>query len=342
MKFFSRQACVLLGAAPVIWLAGARDAAPGEKSPSLCKGELKSSSENIADGIDLISESCSSPLYKAFIAKVSLQGASHEIITTPAKLHYSELSVFAQETGSILATNGGFFSPDHGGWFMSFGKETGKFVDDENSSVLAFGKNENGKIRVKIFPPEHVMPKGGGAPAWIVHGLTGMPILVKDGKVNTVYPPDDLVKFKKGEGDATTLNGLWIVNHPRTAVGISKDESWMMLVVVDGRQKEWSRGMRIEQLARFMQEHDAWNAINLDGGCSSAMWVKAKSGIVNSQCIQHGKIRKTAEHIGVVPLKKQGKSAGLSKLLARLLQPSHPSVPVHGLVSRLLSWLKPI
>lgn len=190
MKIVSnpRVASSALGAALLIWLAAAPDAARGEGTPSLCKSGFKTSTENVADGVDLVSESCDSPLYKAFIAKISLKGAKHEIITTPVKLHYSELATFAQETGSVLATNGGFFGPEHGGWFMSFGKESGKFTDDENTSVLAFGKNEGGKIRVEIFPPEHVMPKGGGAPSWIVHGLTGMPILVKNGVINTVYP----------------------------------------------------------------------------------------------------------------------------------------------------------
>jgi|GEM_PF-5914597 len=296
-----------------------------EEKSSVCREGFKRTQERIWQGIEIFYESCEKPLYKAFVAKIEIKGVDYELITTPSKLIYSELSTFATSTNCIIATNGGFFGPEHGGWFMSFGKETGKFIDDENTSVVAFGKNVDGNIKVEIFPPEHVMPKGGGAPDWIFHGVTGMPLLVKEGKINTIYPPDDLVKFKKGEGDASTLNSLWVTRHPRTAIGISKDNSWMLLAVVDGRQKDWSRGMKIDELSHLIYDYGVWNALNLDGGCSSAMWVSTKNAVINSQCIQHGKVRKTAGHIGVVPLKK--KVSKLSKLLS-ILFPSHFSIRI--------------
>ena len=57
----------------------------------------------------------------------------------------------------------------------------------------------------------------------------------------------------------------------RTAVGIDHDGNQLLLVVVDGLQPGYSVGMSIPELARFMIECGADDAINLDGGDSSTM-----------------------------------------------------------------------
>jgi hypothetical protein len=59
--------------------------------------------------------------------------------------------------------------------------------------------------------------------------------------------------------------------HPRSAAGITKDGS-LILMVVDGRQPE-SRGVSLAELATLMQEAGAVQAINLDGGGSSTLVV---------------------------------------------------------------------
>ncbi|WP_257348515.1 phosphodiester glycosidase family protein [Pseudalkalibacillus decolorationis] len=75
------------------------------------------------------------------------------------------------------------------------------------------------------------------------------------------------VQLVKDGEISTTDNGD---RHPRTAVGFSKDGKQMILVTVDGRQKD-SRGMTMLELAHLMQENGAWNALNLDGGGSSTL-----------------------------------------------------------------------
>jgi exopolysaccharide biosynthesis protein len=59
---------------------------------------------------------------------------------------------------------------------------------------------------------------------------------------------------------------------PRTALGVTKD-GHILLVVVDGRQPEHSIGMTLTELAGFMKELGAIQAMNLDGGGSSEMTV---------------------------------------------------------------------
>lgn len=59
--------------------------------------------------------------------------------------------------------------------------------------------------------------------------------------------------------------------HPRTAAGIRKNGD-LILCVVDGRQLE-SRGVDLNELARIMLDLGCAEAINLDGGGSSALVV---------------------------------------------------------------------
>lgn len=73
--------------------------------------------------------------------------------------------------------------------------------------------------------------------------------------------------------------------NPRTAVGITigcSDEDPLtpcryILVTVDGRQPGWSTGLRFPDLGRLLLELGAWNAVNLDGGGSTTMWVRRRN-----------------------------------------------------------------
>lgn len=85
----------------------------------------------------------------------------------------------------------------------------------------------------------------------------GGPILVKDGKVAV-------------DGDAEGFKADFTAKrHPRTAVGVTSDGD-MWFVVVDGRQ-ETSDGMTLDELATLMAGLGCRDAVNLDGGGSSAM-----------------------------------------------------------------------
>lgn len=59
--------------------------------------------------------------------------------------------------------------------------------------------------------------------------------------------------------------------HPRTAIGLDASGRYLLLVVIDGRRKDYSEGVTLYELAEFMQSHGCANAINLDGGGSSIM-----------------------------------------------------------------------
>lgn len=112
------------------------------------------------------------------------------------------------------------------------------------------------------------------------HIISGGPYLLKDG---TVFV------------DATSqkLNSITGRN-PRTAIGYTK-ENVMLMVTVDGR-KEGSSGVTLKELANLMQDLGCYEAINLDGGSSTVMYVDGKtytgSNLKNSASINNALIVK--------------------------------------------------
>ena len=63
--------------------------------------------------------------------------------------------------------------------------------------------------------------------------------------------------------------------NPRTLAGVRADGT-LLLVTVDGRAPGWSVGMTLREAARLMLSLGARNALNLDGGGSSAMTVRGE------------------------------------------------------------------
>lgn len=109
-------------------------------------------------------------------------------------------------------------------------------------------------------------------PEWknVKHIISGGPYLVKN---NEVFVDVSAQKLKSITG-----------KNPRSAVGYTKDGN-LILVVVDGREGK-SVGMTLTQLASFMHSLGCENAINLDGGGSSVMYVNGE--IVNNPKIYGG------------------------------------------------------
>ncbi|MDI9604807.1 MAG: phosphodiester glycosidase family protein [Bacteroidota bacterium] len=69
------------------------------------------------------------------------------------------------------------------------------------------------------------------------------------------------------------VTNTWNEVHPRTAVGYSKDGKRVYLMVVDGRQNNYSVGATTGHLGDILKSLGAYTGVNLDGGGSSAMVV---------------------------------------------------------------------
>ena len=70
--------------------------------------------------------------------------------------------------------------------------------------------------------------------------------------------------------------------HNRTALGLKRDGT-IILLVADGRAKDQCSGLSIPELTRIMRWLGCAEAVNLDGGGSTTMYIKGRGeeGIVN-------------------------------------------------------------
>lgn len=90
--------------------------------------------------------------------------------------------------------------------------------------------------------------------------------------------------------------------HPRTAIAKLKDGK-LLMITVDGRS-ESSGGMSLPQLAEFLLEQGATDAMNLDGGGSTTMFLNGE--IKNHPSDKEGE-RSVSDAILVFPRKRQNK-----------------------------------
>ncbi len=97
----------------------------------------------------------------------------------------------------------------------------------------------------------------------VTEAVGGFPQLVEGGE-----PVRDL-----GTAERTSFGAT---RHPRTAVGYDPRSGRLWLAVVDGRQSSYSVGMSLPELAELMRALGATEALNLDGGSSSAMVVEGR------------------------------------------------------------------
>jgi exopolysaccharide biosynthesis protein len=119
----------------------------------------------------------------------------------------------------------------------------------------------------------------GGLAPWMTEAVSGHPTLVAGGV------------RRDNNGDA----GLCAQRHPRTALGLTRDRRTLIMAVVDGRTTG-RIGMTCDELTNLLLEHGAHDAVNLDGGGSSALWMAGR-GVLNRP--SDGSLRRAGNHLGV-------------------------------------------
>lgn len=186
------------------------------------------------------------------------------------------------------------------------------------------GRGDTARYRVESTPGrEHAAPASEGTAVVVARG-DALPV------VERLRPGDRVeivTKLVPDRGPLRTVVGGWprIVDagrnialaadsvegtvprfsrarHPRSALGISRDSATLYLVAVDGR-RQTSVGMTLEELADAMIALGAYEAMNLDGGGSTALVVR--DSIVNEPSDANGErpvgnvvaiTRRTAAH----------------------------------------------
>ena len=212
------------------------------------------------------------------------------LLSDDASDNRETVSSFASDSAVCVAVNGGYFSMDrtpaqHGGLLVADGvvraPATRRVLRDSIAYEVAraaIGFTQGGSVQVRwattrndtVFSWRHPPSHRPGVPdqpldytqseRWnVLHAISAGPMLVVDGQVHVAV--DEEVFF-----------GSSIPNtHPRTAAG-QTDDGALILLVVDGRQPE-SRGVNLQELAEIMRDLGAVQALNLDGGGSTALVV---------------------------------------------------------------------
>jgi hypothetical protein len=102
------------------------------------------------------------------------------------------------------------------------------------------------------------------------------------------------------DNDGRPINRL---AHPRSVVGVTRDGAYVVMMVIDGRQPGYSEGATTIETVQWLRKLDVTDALNLDGGGSTALVIEGPDGQpvpLNRPCgPPAGGQRRVANHLGV-------------------------------------------
>ena len=183
----------------------------------------------------------------------------------------------------MLSTHTIVYTPDWGEFSPPCPKY-GKQITVSNGKLLrtSYGSSQIPKDGFVVVGPEKTIDTIVKAkrftlnikmnPDWknVNHIISGGPYLIKNGDIYVDMSAQKL----------SAIGG----RNPRTAIGYTRDNHLIMLTA-DGREGS-SIGLTLMELASLMKEFGCVNAMNLDGGGSTVMYVKGQ--VVNKPAVQGG------------------------------------------------------
>jgi exopolysaccharide biosynthesis protein len=239
----------------------------------------------LASGLSGLHIKIETPRLEAWALRIELLTPNLKIIMNNAEsgknvLKSIKVSSFLREYGCLAVINAGPFAPSSD----KEGEErrlTGVFVS--NGTLVSMPAERFGAFVVcKNSGAAIVSQASMESLDNILWAVGGFDIILKDGKL--------LAPAKK------------TARHPRSAIGLGSDGKTLFLLVIDGRSV-LSTGATETETAEFLLKLGAKNALNLDGGGSTALALKTELGpaLLNRPAhgIFHGE-RAVASCIGIV------------------------------------------
>ena len=186
-------------------------------------------------------------------------------------------SRFGRENKALVALNGSFFDVEKGGsvaYLESEGKTHARNrkvgdkwakTDSLLNGAIVIGKN--GKLKIEKARTEAYYEKSNKEKSVLVSG----PLLLRKGRS---VPLENSEFVKK--------------RHPRSCLCKTK-EAHILFIAIDGRS-ELASGMNLKELQHFLVRLNCKDAINLDGGGSTTLWINDgnDSRIVNKPSDKEG------------------------------------------------------
>ena len=181
-----------------------------------------------------------------------------------------ETSRMASEQGAIAAINGSYFDMKRGN-SVCFLKVDRQVVD--TTTLGEFARRVTGAVsirkgKMKIISWNRQIEKQYKGKKGIV--LASWPLMLKAGRYyDWSLCEKDFIRTK----------------HPRSAVALTKDGK-ILFITVDGRFPKYAGGVSIPELVHLIRILGGKDAINLDGGGSTTLWLSGApdNGIVNYPC----------------------------------------------------------
>ena len=202
---------------------------------------------------------------------IEIPARSHRRLAFAYDTMLTEVSLLATRQNAYAAINGSFFDMKQGNpicYLKIDGTAVGENTPGTTDSVRR-KYYQHATLLLTDGRPRLVVPDSNRL--WEDHladsnVMTAGPMLLRDGKE---VPQRD---------DRTFVTH----RHNRTALGLRPDGT-TLLVVADGRFKHQAEGFTLPELQRVMRWLGCTEAINLDGGGSTTMYVhdKPDNGVVN-------------------------------------------------------------
>jgi len=211
--------------------------------------------------------------FHALVIDLDAQGV--QIRCTPLRERWKSTSAYARDASLAAAINGGFWGL-FGQGAQGLAAGAGQIWGSDDEELGFFAVSADGRAWVSR-PSDVVM----GSRRRVSEAVSGRPLIVDRGRL-----AEELYTFPR----------TWS-REPRSAVGVSQTGRKVILVTVDGRRAT-SHGGTLGEVAELMIELGAWQAINLDGGGSTTMYIAAEGGVVNRP--SRGWEREVVNHIGVI------------------------------------------
>ena len=165
---------------------------------------------------------------------------------------------YGQSMEKLVSNNGGVIGMSASGFYDPNGAGTGGIIA---GYAMCEGKNygehyyQGGYKRIELTQDNkmYIIDSNKPVAADVTDAVEFSPALIVDGELSV--------------GGFYQWNGI----NPRACIGQSERGEILMLVV-EGRQMGRSIGTDVETCAKILMKHEAYTAMNLDGGTSAVMW----------------------------------------------------------------------
>lgn len=201
--------------------------------------------------------------------------------TPPGKKGRTTTSYAASVQAEVAINGDAFAALDFKPRGLAYGEGEAWVGTADSASTTLFHFRRVGERTFAFIEPPDDVKTAQTLVAGTQGAIGGGPLLVSAGAAVLDFDCDDPVAMP-------------CIRAPRTAIGVSKDGTELMLVVVNGWQTN-SKGMLASELAAFMRDRGAYTAMALDGGSSTTLAING--GVFNSP--SDGIERSVANHLAV-------------------------------------------